>query len=309
MKQTTIKSEFNFSGIALHSGANINVRVLPAPAGAGITFVRVDTPVRASIKASIMNVVATDYATTLGVDGVTVSTVEHLMAAFFGMGVDNATVELDGPEIPIMDGSAAHFVDMIERVGLRVLKSPKKYLVVTKPIEVIDGDRYIRLYPTDGMDLGIDYRMDFSHPFLTKQSFSSPFSKDIFRNEVVRARTFGYLKDVEKLRANGLAKGGCLSNAVVIGDDDILNEDGLRFPDEFVRHKVLDLMGDVALLGAPIVGRFVAYRSGHSLNFRLSNELLSSPDSWKFTEVFHSEKTDKSQDTHLPSYYGNLATI
>ncbi len=283
MKQTTINKSFSISGIALHSGLDTTVTVKPSGEDTGIVFIRSDIAGSPHIPALTSSVVATSYATTLGVDGVTVATVEHLMAALYGMGVDNAVVMVNGPEIPILDGSAVAFTELIDDVGIRKLDAARKYIVIKKPIKVSEGDKHIYLYPSENMEMSIDYRIDFAHPFLAKQSFSSPFSKDVFRREVVRARTFGFLKDVEMLKANGLARGGGLNNAVVIGDDDILNEEGLRFPDEFVRHKVLDFMGDIALLGHHIIGRFEAYRSGHNMNHRLAVKLLKSQGRFEFS--------------------------
>jgi len=297
--QQTIRDVIEFSGIGLHTGCAVNMRILPSGEGTGITFVRKDIAGCPEIKAESSNVVATSYATSLGSKGVTVSTVEHILSAFYGLGVDNAIVELDGPEVPIMDGSAAHFVDMIESAGLSWLAAPRQYIVIKKPIKVVDRDKYVLLLPAEEPELTIDYSIDFSHPFLAKQSFSKLFSREVFRQEVGSARTFGFLRDVEMLRANGLAKGGSLHNAVVIGDTDILNEGGLRYPDEFVRHKVLDMMGDIALLGAPIIGRLIAYRSGHGLNHKLVSEILKRPARWELTTSLVGESISGPQRMHI----------
>lgn len=284
MKQSTIKNEISFEGISLHSGDHVSVTVRPADANTGIVFLRTDVDGAKAIRAEGCNVVDTSYATTIGYDGVTVSTIEHLMAAFYGLRVDNAIVYIDGPEVPIMDGSSAHFVELIDSVGLTYLDAPKKYMVIKRPIKVSDGDKYVLLMPTTDMNFTIDYSIEFAHPFLNKQSFSKDFTPDMFAEEIGAARTFGFLSDVETLRANGLAKGGSLSNAVVIGEDNILNEEGLRYPDEFVRHKVLDIMGDISLLGHPIIGRLVAHRSGHALNHRLVKKVLQSIRRWETVE-------------------------
>lgn len=284
--QQTIKNRIEFSGIGLHTGADVKVRIIPSGEDNGITFVRKDIPGSPVIKAEAANVVATSYATSLGSKGVTISTIEHLMAAFYGLGVDNAVVELDGPEVPIMDGSALQFIEMIEEVGLQILCAPKKYLVVKKPIKVADRDKYVLLLPSEEDEFTIDYSIDFSHPFLKKQKFSKLFSKDVFRKDVGKARTFGFLRDIEMLRANGLAKGGSLNNAIVISDTEILNEGGLRYPDEFVRHKVLDLMGDISLIGAPIIGHIIAHRSGHAMNHMLAQEVLKRTSRWELTDAF-----------------------
>ncbi|GMR05094.1 MAG: UDP-3-O-acyl-N-acetylglucosamine deacetylase [Thermodesulfobacteriota bacterium] len=281
MLQKTIKKTIEFSGVGLHTGCNVRVRVTPAGADSGITFIRTDIPGSLPIKAEGRNVVNTNYATTLGRNGVTISTVEHILAAFYGLGVDNASIEIKGPEVPVLDGSAEKFIEMIEAAGIRELNAEKLYLVIKRPINVSEGDKYVLLMPTKGGGVTIDYSIDFSHPFLNKQTFSGLFSRDVFKKEIGSARTFGFLQDVEKLRANGLARGGSLSNAVVVGETDILNKDGLRYPDEFVRHKVLDLMGDLSLAGAPISGRIVAHRSGHALNHKLIQKIMKQPSRWE----------------------------
>ncbi|MBI5599218.1 MAG: UDP-3-O-acyl-N-acetylglucosamine deacetylase [Deltaproteobacteria bacterium] len=290
MLQTTVKEIIEFSGIGLHTGLLVKTRILPAPADAGIRFIRRDVPGSPAIKARGKNVIETLYAMTLGKDGVTVSTVEHLLAAFYGLRVDNAVVEVFGPEIPIMDGSAAPFVEMIEGTGLRKLNAPRRYLVVKKPMKIAEGDKSISLLPPkDDAGLTIEYTIDFSHPYLNRQSFAISLCPRVFKEEVVKARTFGFLRDVEMLRKNGLARGGSLENAVVIGDRDVLNEEGLRFPDEFVRHKVLDLIGDISLLGVQVIGRIKAHRSGHSLNYGIVKKALSNPGRWKVTEFAEEE--------------------
>jgi len=288
--QQTLKNKVIFSGVGLHTGCNVKVRISPASADSGITFIRTDIPGSPAIRAEGANVVDTNYATTLGTGGASVATVEHLMAAFYGLGIDNATVELTGPEVPVLDGSAEQFIEMLEGAGLTELHEPRKYLVVKRPIKVTRGDKYVMLLPSKARRFTIDYSIDFSHPFLSKQTFSGLFSSEVFKKEVAGARTFGFLRDVEMLRANGLAKGGSLSNAVVVGDTEVLNEEGLRYPDEFVRHKVLDLMGDIALVGAPIKGKIIAYRSGHALNHKLSQEIWRKPGSWEFSDSVSSEE-------------------
>lgn len=288
--QHTINDTIRFSGIGLHTGCDVNVRLIPSGEDTGITFLRKDIPDSPAIRAIASNVVATSYATTIGAKGVTVSTIEHLMAALYGLGVDNAVVELDGPEVPVMDGSAAHFIEAIAGVGLRAQTSPRRRIVIKRPIKVEDRDKYVLFLPSEEGEFTIDYSIDFSHPLLNKQTFTGLFSTDVFKEEIAGARTFGFLRDIETLKANGLAKGGSLNNAIVIGDSDILNEEGLRYPDEFVRHKVLDLMGDISLIGGPVIGHLIAHRSGHSLNHRLVQEILRKPDRWEFTDAFAEEK-------------------
>lgn len=293
--QKTLKDIVSFSGVGLHTGCHVNVRILPSAEDTGITFVRTDVPGAPAIKAVAENVVATNYATSIGQKGVTVSTVEHLMAAFYGLSVDNAVVEIDGPEVPILDGSAELFIKMMDGAGLRRLAAPRKYLVVKRPIKVVNGDKYAVLMPADEMEFTIDYSIDFSHPFLTKQNFSGHFSSEDFRKDIASARTFGFLRDVEMLRANGLAKGGSLSNAVVISDTEVLNEEGMRWPDEPVRHKVLDLMGDISLVGLPIIGHLIAYRSGHALNFSLVEKTLKKSTRWELAGRFEKPKVARHE--------------
>lgn len=291
MRQYTIKEIITFSGIGLHSGTNVNVRIMPSVENTGIVFIRKDVAGSPRIKATADNVIATNYATTLGVRGANVSTVEHLLAAFYGLGIDNAIVELDGPEVPVLDGSAAHFIEMLENAGFKAQHALKKYLVIKKPIKVSEGDKYVLIQPSADMDFSIDYSIDFAHPFVARQSFSSQFSRDIFKDEVASARTFGFLNEVEALRANGLARGGSLNNAVVISDTRILNEGGLRYPDEFVRHKVLDMMGDISLAGMPIIGCVAAHRSGHALNFKLVQQILRKRDCWEVSDSLEREES------------------
>ncbi len=284
MLQKTLKDSIEFSGIGLHTGCAVNAKIVPSGEDTGITFVRTDLSGAPAIKAEASSVLTTSYATSLGAKELSVSTVEHILAAFYCLGVDNAIVELDGPEVPILDGSSSGFIDMIESTGLAELCAPRKYIVIKRPIKVQENGKYVFLMPSEETEFTVDYSIDFSHPFMTRQNFSRLFSKEVFKNEVGRARTFGFLRDVETLRKNGLAKGGSLDNAIVIGEGEILNEGGLRYPDEFVRHKVLDMMGDISLLGAPIVGRIIAHRSGHSLNYKLIQQVLKMPHRWELLD-------------------------
>lgn len=279
--QTTTKKEITFSGVGLHTGRDVRVRILPAEEDSGVRFIRKDLPGFPSIKADGANVVNTNYATTLGAGGVTVSTVEHILAALYGLGVDNVDIEVYGSEIPILDGSAGEFIKKIEAVGLSHLMAEREYLVIKRPIKVSEGDKYLMLLPSNEPGLRIDYSIDFSHPVLSKQIFSRHCTREVFIDEIGNARTFGFLSDIEMLRANGLAMGGSLSNAVVVGDSDILNKDGLRYPDEFVRHKALDLIGDLSLVGAPVSGLLIAHRSGHALNHRLLQKIVRHRPRWE----------------------------
>lgn len=281
--QQTVKDKVVFSGVGLHSGMEVTMTLRPADAGTGVIFHRVDLSPSVSIEAVAKNVVNTRLSTTIGKDGAVVSTIEHLMAALTGCGIDNVHVDINGPEVPIMDGSAAPFVDGLRKVGTRSLSRPKKYLVVKKPITVVDGDKKISIIPSRYFRISFDMR--FNHPVVNNQFRSMKFSEDVFERDYAPARTFGFLIEVETLKANGLARGGSLDNAVVIGDDGILNEGGLRYDDEFVRHKIMDSVGDFSLAGYPLIGHIKAFKSGHDLNHKLVTEILAKPDCWKLVEA------------------------
>jgi len=292
-RQRTVRDETSCTGIGLHSGHPVNLTIKPAPADTGITFIRKDLPSRPSIKASFENVVDTKLSTTLGCNGVRVSTVEHLMAALFGLGIDNARIELDSPEVPIMDGSAAPFIFLLRSAGIREQKSPKRFRVIKRPMEIHEGGRSVRITPSQ--ELRISYAIDFNHPLLRDQTFELRFSGKDFVKEISRARTFGFLRDVQTLRENGLALGGSLDNAIVIDDFRILNEDGLRYKDEFVRHKILDFVGDLAVMGCPVIGHFAVKKSGHDLNHKLIKKLVHSEKTWEDLAVTSPEQwTEKS---------------
>jgi len=278
-KQRTLMNEVGCTGIGLHTGEKVKINLRPAPANSGIKFVRTDLKGRPEVEVGFNNVFDTTLATTIGTNGCKVSTIEHLMAAFFGLGIDNAVVELDGPEVPIMDGSAAPFVFLIKSGDIREQKSPKQFIVIKKPFKVDDGNRSVSIYPSK--ELKITYMIDFQHPLLRNQEYELTFSGRDFVREISTARTFGFLKDVETLKKNGLARGGSLDNAVVIDDFRIINEDGLRFDDEFVRHKILDFIGDISIVGSPIIGHFVVKKSGHFLNQHMLRKLMESKKHWK----------------------------
>jgi UDP-3-O-[3-hydroxymyristoyl] N-acetylglucosamine deacetylase len=265
----------------------------------GIRFVRKDLNGQPEIEARFENVSDTTLATTIGSNGCRVATIEHLMAAFFGLGIDNAVVELDGPEVPIMDGSTAPFVFLIKSGGIREQGKPKRFIVITKPFRVEDGNRSVAIYPSP--ELRITYTIDFKHPLLRNQRFELSFSGKDFVREISRARTFGFLSDVQMLQENGFAKGGSLDNAVVIDDFRILNEDGLRFKDEFVRHKILDFIGDLAIVGRPVIGHFVVEKSGHYLNQYMLRKLMKEKKCWEVLTVKTSEDCEKNR-VHLPVF-------
>ncbi len=278
LSQRTIKKTVRMEGVGLHSGEKTSLVLHPAPVNTGIIFISGGV----HIKASHENVGDTTYATSLQKDGQRVRTVEHLLAALAGMSIDNVFVELSGGEVPIMDGSAWPFVQALREAGAEAQEAPRRYLKIVKPVTVHDGDKSATLLPSPVPR--ITYRIDFPHPMIEDQSRSMDLDQLLFEEELSPARTFGFLKEVEMLRAAGLAKGGSLKNAVVMGEAQVLNEEGLRFPDEFVRHKMLDAVGDFSLLGMPFIGHLVADKSGHKLNHILVGEVLASRDSWIIVE-------------------------
>jgi UDP-3-O-[3-hydroxymyristoyl] N-acetylglucosamine deacetylase len=308
LNQRTVKTAVTGSGIGLHSGSQARFTLLPAAPDTGIVFVRTDLDPKVEIPARAANVVSTRLATTLGHANITIGTVEHLMAALYGLGVDNARIEIDGPELPIFDGSAQYFVDLIREAGGTVAqRRPKRFLVVRRTVVVSDdaGGRNVRLEPASRFQL--DCTIDFDHPLLSRQHFEMTFSDTAFVRDVARARTFGFGKDVDAMHAAGLAKGGSLENAVVIDDFSIRNPEGLRFPDEFVRHKVLDAIGDLALLGAPMIGRYVGYKAGHMLNTQLIGRLLEDPRAYEIME-FQTRRDADARKLELPAFkIGGLA--
>ncbi len=298
-RQRTLKEEIGCTGIGLHTGNKINIHMRPAPPDAGIRFIRTDLDACPMVSARFENVLDTTLATTLSENGCSLSTVEHLMAAFFGLGIDNAVVHVDGPEIPIMDGSAAPFVFLIKSAGIREQHAPKHFLIIKKPFEVIDGNRSIHIYPSK--ELSIQYTIDFEHPLLRNQEYTLTFSGKDFARKISASRTFGFLKDVEILKENGFAQGGSLDNAVVIDDFRIMNEDGLRFKNEFVRHKILDFIGDLSLIGCPVIGRFVVRKSGHFLNHVMLRQLIGSRKHWKVLSFKTTEDCAKNR-VKIPAF-------
>jgi len=277
--QRTIAEKISCTGIGLHSGQPVQLTLHPARAGSGVVFVRTDLPQPVEVPAIHSAVTSTRLATTLGCGDATVGTVEHLLAALCGLGIDNVRVEVDGPEIPVMDGSSASFVFLIRAAGIFDQGVPRRSLRVRRPVEVRDGDRLIRIEPA--RDFRVTYSVDFAHPAIGRQQLRNiAIDDESFEQEICRARTFGFLREVEALWRNGLARGGNLDNTVVMDDFRVLNRDGLRWPDEFVRHKVLDLLGDLALLGMPIEGHLVVERGGHALHQRFVRALLEHPSHW-----------------------------
>ena len=281
LHQQTLASPAIFAGLGLHTGQHVRVAVRPAAAWSGIVFVRTDvTDLDNRVPVSGEAVVQTQLGTVIGnADKVTVSTIEHLMAALCALGIDNAVVELDGPEVPIMDGSSEPFVQLLDRAGRRRQDAPRRYIEVTAPIEVVDGDKRASLTPADGFEVA--FEIAFASSAIGRQRVDLHMNEAAFRKELSNCRTFGFLHEVEALRRIGLARGGSMENAVVIDGDRVLNPEGLRRRDEFVRHKALDAIGDLYVLGAPIIGRFEGILAGHGLNNAVVRELMARPDAWR----------------------------
>jgi UDP-3-O-[3-hydroxymyristoyl] N-acetylglucosamine deacetylase len=289
LKQRTLSSKIKASGVGLHTGKKITLTLNPAQINTGITFVRTDLK-SDQIKASLENVHDTRLSTTLSNETAKISTVEHLLSALAGLGIDNALVELDGPEVPIMDGSARPFVFMIQSAGIQEQNDTKKFIRIKKTIEVRQDEKWAKIEPFDGFKVA--FTIDFNHPAFSESSQSSEidFSSVSYLSQVSRARTFGFAKDIELLRKNNLALGGSVNNAIVIDDYKVINEEGVRFEDEFVKHKILDAIGDLYLLGHGLIGSFSAYKSGHHLNNLLLRELVNNEDAWEETTIEDNEK-------------------
>jgi UDP-3-O-[3-hydroxymyristoyl] N-acetylglucosamine deacetylase len=280
-REHTLSGPAICAGVGVHTGAHVRLSIRPAPAGSGIVFVRADIKDRDNrVRVSPETVVQTRLGTVIGNGaGVTVSTIEHLMAALCALGVDNAVIELDGPEVPIMDGSAQPFVSLLDRAGFRRQDAPQQYVEILKPVVVEDGDKSAALLPCDRFEMF--FEIEFPTAVIGRQSVDLVLTEAAFREELASARTFGFLTEVEALRAAGLGRGASLENVLVIDGDRLINEDGLRYPDEFVRHKALDALGDLYVMGAPILGRFEGRKAGHEMNNRLLRALIARPDAWR----------------------------
>ena len=285
--QRTLDHSIRCSGIGLHSGRKIDLVLHPAAEDSGITFVRSDLGVE--IPARAENVTDTRLCTTIGVGNAHVSTVEHLLSALAGLGVDNARIEVSGPEVPIMDGSSAPFVFLIQCAGIREQRKAKKILRVTKRVSVEEGNKRCALYPAAGFK--ISYLLDYDHPLLRQRKVKVDFSRQAYTREISRARTFGFLHEVEALQKAGLALGGSLENAIVLDTHRVVNEGGLRYKDECVRHKILDTLGDLSLSGFPIVGSFEGECTGHEMNHQLVTKLLADPSSYRIEELQAEEES------------------
>lgn len=282
LKQRTLKQVIQATGVGLHTGDRVAITLRPAAPDTGIVFRRVDLDPPREIKAQPELVGDTRLSSTLEVDGVRVATVEHLMSALAGLGVDNAYIDLNASEVPILDGSAGPFVYLLQSAGIVEQPALKKFIRIKKTVEVHDGDKWVRFAPYHGFK--IDFAIDFDHPVIehTGKSVTIDFALHSYIREVSRARTFGFMHEVEALRSMGLARGGSLDNAVVLDEYRILNSDGLRYEDEFVKHKVLDAIGDLYILGHPLIGAFSAYKSGHALNNKLLRVLLADQEAWEY---------------------------
>jgi len=290
IRQRSIKNIIRATGVGLHTGDKVYLTLRPAVPDTGIVFRRVDLPSPVEIKAAPHHVNDTRLSSTLDLDGVRVGTVEHLMSAFAGLGIDNAYVDISASELPIMDGSAGPFVFLLQSAGIVEQNALKKFIRIKKTVEVKDGDKWVRFTPYHGFRM--DFTIDFAHPVFEhgQQSVSIDFADNSYVKEVSRARTFGFMREVEALRAMGLARGGSLDNAVVLDEYRILNSDGLRYEDEFVKHKVLDAIGDLYIIGHPLIGAFSAYKSGHALNNKLLRALLEDVQAWEFATFEHVEE-------------------
>ena len=294
--QRTLRRSVSCTGIGLHSGNKVTLSLKPAPADYGIRFQRADLG-GLEIPATVTHLGDIQYQTGLTREAVSVETVEHLLAALTAMGIDNVIVELNSPEVPIMDGSAAPFVYLVNEAGIKRLLKPRRYLKVLRPIALTQGDKRIALYPSDHFK--VTYSISFDHPLLRHQSRTMRITEDSFVEEIAPARTFGFLKEVEMLRQRGLALGGSLDNAIVLGETGVLNN-ALRFEDEFVRHKILDVIGDLSLVGHPVVGHLVAHRGGHALHTAFAAKILEESDAWRLVDST-SEGTPVGLPTVVPA--------
>lgn len=281
IRQRTLKNVIRATGVGLHTGEKVYMTLRPAAVDTGIVFRRVDLSPAVEIRSCCENVGDTLLSTTLVKGDVRIATIEHLLSAIAGLGIDNAYVDLSAPEVPIMDGSAGPFVFLLQSAGIEEQSAAKRFIRIKKPFTVRDGDKWARFEPFDGFKVG--FSIDFDHPMFTKRTSTSEidFSTTSFVKEVSRARTFGFMRDIEMLRERNLALGGSMDNAIVLDDYRVLNEDGLRYEDEFVKHKILDAIGDLYLLGHSLIGAFFGYKSGHELNNRLLRSLIADREAWE----------------------------
>ncbi|SCK10866.1 UDP-3-O-[3-hydroxymyristoyl] N-acetylglucosamine deacetylase [Vogesella sp. LIG4] len=300
--QRTLKQTISATGVGLHSGERVKLTLHPAAPDTGIVFRRTDLPepVEVAVQPSLVN--DTRLSSTLvTTTGVRVGTIEHLMSAFAGLGIDNVVVDVTAAEIPIMDGSAAPFIFLLQTAGIEEQARPKKFIRVKKPVEVVEGDKWVKLLPHEGFS--VELSIEFNHPAFNRapQKVHIDFASRSYIDEISRARTFGFMHEVEYMRQHGLGRGGNLNNAIVIDDEYVLNPEGLRFPDEFVRHKILDAIGDLYIVGHPLIAAFSGHKSGHALNNKLLRVLLDTPDAWEFVSF--------SQPDEVPSSFHRLPEV
>lgn len=295
--QRTVAQKVECSGIGVHSGKKVNLTIKPAMINYGIKFVRIDLPDNPVIPAQFNKVVDTSLATVIGNDGFIVSTIEHLMACFAGLAIDNAMVEIDAYEVPIMDGSAREFTSSIISAGIKEQDAPRYYFVIKEPIELKKDEKFIGVYPC--ANYKITYTIDYPHPLIKRQFYSTDVTDRIFANEISKARTFGFLQEYEYLKRYGLARGCSLENVVVVDDDNVINPEGLRFRDEFVRHKILDCIGDFSLLGIPVLGHIVAKKSGHFFSHLFLKKFFAQKKSWETHTLFDLYELPQSQSKAL----------
>lgn len=282
LKQRTLKQSISATGVGLHSGEKVTLTLKPAPADHGVVFKRIDLPDTPAMRVTPTAVNDTRLSSALEFSGARVATVEHLMSALAGLGVDNVLIELTAAEVPIMDGSSGPFIYLLQTAGLQELEVPKKFVRILKPVEVTDGDKWAKFTPHHGFKA--EFTIDFAHPVFefSGKTVTIDYDSQSYVDEISRARTFGFMHEVEYLRANGLAKGGSLDNAIVLDEYKVLNGGGLRYDDEFAKHKVLDAIGDLYILGYPIIGQFTAFKSGHALNNQLLRALLADESAWEY---------------------------
>jgi len=293
MYQTTIKKSVELVGIGLHKGSPVKLRLEPLESNSGIVFYRSDVAI--SIPLIPENVVDTKMATVIGKDGYVISTIEHLLSAIYAYGIDNLRVIVDADEVPVMDGSSASFCMLLDEAGLQQLDIPKKIMIIKKDVTIEEGDKYVKLAPSP--DLNYAFTIKFPHPVIQKQEYILKFTKESYKNEIARARTFGFLHEVQYLRSKGLALGGSLENAIVLDEKKILNPEGLRFEDEFVRHKILDAIGDMSLIGMNFLGNYEAMAGSHDLNHKLTLKLLESKENYEIVELV-GEKTKELEKAY-----------
>ena len=301
LKQRTLKNSIKTTGVGLHTGARVEIMLRPAAPNSGIVFHRVDLERPVSIPADALHVGETRLSSTLKHDGAAISTVEHMMSALAGLGIDNIHIDVAGPEIPIMDGSASPFVFLLQSAGIVEQDAPKRYLRIIDTVEVRDGDKWARFEPFNGFKL--DFTIDFPHPMFGTENrhVVIDFAEHSYVKEVARARTFGFMQDVEAMRSAGLALGGSLQNAIVLDETRVLNTEGLRYDNEFVKHKVLDAIGDLYLLGKPLIGQYTAFKPGHALNNAVARALLARTDAWDLVAF--------DTDDEVPSAFQDWAVI